>query len=473
MKIRGVGSAAVRRPRDAVPGGLEGGMDTWARILSRIENKLDPQTFETWFRPTALLREQGDALDVAVPNEVFRDWLTQKYAPLIRESLEDFPGAPRDIRFFVAGLTPETGAAPGPAVATTSTESREATVAVSDRPVTLNPKYTFQSFVVGASNQFANAAARAVAERPSLSYNPLFIYGGVGLGKTHLMLSIGHHIRRAQPDLRIVYLSSERFMNELINSIRYDRTHEFRVRYRNIDVLLMDDIQFLAGKERTQEEFFHTFNALHEEQRQIVVTSDAPPKEIPTLEERLRSRFEWGLLADIQPPDLETKIAILKKKAEAEAPDLLMADDVLLYVGTHSKSNIRELEGALIRLLAFASLTGEQITVDLARRVLKDTLKTDSRIITVESIQQRVSEYYGLRAGELNSRSNARRITRPRQVAMYLAKKLTHHSYPEIGLSFGGKHHSTVIHSVRKVQNEIEGDEDLSRTVNELRDLFQ
>jgi chromosomal replication initiator protein len=449
-------------------------MDTWARILSRIETKLDPQTFETWFRPTALLREQDGGLDVAVPNEVFRDWLTQKYAPLIRESLEEFPGSPTDIRFFVAGIDPAVEPQPGVADAPTRPPVSEVDpLTVTERPSTLNPKYTFESFVVGGSNQFANAAARAVAERPSLSYNPLFIYGGVGLGKTHLMLAIGHHIRRAQPELRIVYLSSERFMNELINSIRYDRTHEFRVRYRNIDVLLMDDIQFLAGKERTQEEFFHTFNALHEEQRQIVVTSDAPPKEIPTLEERLRSRFEWGLLADIQPPDLETKIAILKKKAEAEAPTLMMADDVLLYVATHSKSNIRELEGALIRLLAFGSLTGDQITVELARRVLKDTLKTEPRAITIESIQQRVSEYYGLRPGELNSRSNARRITRPRQVAMYLCKELTHHSYPEIGHAFGGKHHSTVIHSVRKVKTDMELDEDLERVVAALLDSFQ
>jgi chromosomal replication initiator protein len=449
-------------------------MDTWARILSRIETKLDPQTFETWFRPTALLREQDGGLDVSVPNEVFRDWLTQKYAPLIRESLEEFPGSPTDIRFFVAGIDPVVEPQLGVAGAPTRPAVSEVDpLTVPERPSTLNPKYTFESFVVGGSNQFANAAARAVAERPSLSYNPLFIYGGVGLGKTHLMLAIGHHIRREQPELRIVYLSSERFMNELINSIRYDRTHEFRVRYRNIDVLLMDDIQFLAGKERTQEEFFHTFNALHEEQRQIVVTSDAPPKEIPTLEERLRSRFEWGLLADIQPPDLETKVAILKKKAEAEAPTLMMADDVLLYVATHSKSNIRELEGSLIRLLAFGSLTGDQITVELARRVLKDTLKTEPRAITIESIQQRVSEYYGLRPGELNSRSNARRITRPRQVAMYLCKELTHHSYPEIGHAFGGKHHSTVIHSVRKVKTDIGLDEDLECVVAGLLDSFQ
>ena len=470
MKIRGVGSAAVPPAATVVPGGLEGGMDTWARILSRIENKLDPHTFETWFRPTALLREQDGGLDVAVPNEVFRDWLTQKYAPLIRESLEEFPGAPTDIRFFVAGLDRVSGASAAPATAPTSVQDP---VSLPERPATLNPKYTFESFVVGASNQFANAAARAVAERPSRSYNPLFIYGGVGLGKTHLMLAIGHHILRTQPDLRIVYLSSERFMNELINSIRYDRTHDFRVRYRNIDVLLMDDIQFLAGKERTQEEFFHTFNALHEEQRQIVVTSDAPPKEIPTLEERLRSRFEWGLLADIQPPDLETKIAILKKKAAAEATAPLLTDDVLLYVATHSKSNIRELEGALIRLLAFSSLTGDQITVELARRVLKDTLKTEPRAVTIESIQQRVSEYYGLRAGELNSRSNARRITRPRQVAMYLAKTLTHHSYPEIGNAFGGKHHSTVIHSVRKVKKDMASDEELESRVAGILDSFQ
>ena len=465
MKIRGVGSAAVPPAATVVPGGLEGGMDTWARILSRIENKLDPHTFETWFRPTALLREQDGGLDVAVPNEVFRDWLTQKYAPLIRESLEEFPGAPTDIRFFVAGLDRVSGASAAPATAPTSVQDP---VSLPERPATLNPKYTFESFVVGASNQFANAAARAVAERPSRSYNPLFIYGGVGLGKTHLMLAIGHHILRTQPDLRIVYLSSERFMNELINSIRYDRTHDFRVRYRNIDVLLMDDIQFLAGKERTQEEFFHTFNALHEEQRQIVVTSDAPPKEIPTLEERLRSRFEWGLLADIQPPDLETKIAILKKKAAAEATAPLLTDDVLLYVATHSKSNIRELEGSLIRLIAYASLTGHELSVPLAQDVLRNVLAHGDRAVTIEIIQKAVADYYKLRIAELKSRNSSKSIAGPRQIAMYLCKSLTSASLPEIGRSFGGKHHSTVIHSIKKVEAKRKLDGNFNMVINNL-----
>jgi len=443
-------------------------MDTWDRLLQRLESSLDPQTFETWFRPTSMLSDRDGVLAIAVPNEVFRDWLTQKYAALVRETLEEFPDGPADVRFVVENGAG--GVEPAPEIS--APQAPEPAPRTSGA-ATLNPKYTFATFVVGASNQFAHAAARAVAESPSRSYNPLFLYGGVGLGKTHLMLAIGHHVRTAFPALRIVYLSSERFMNELINSIRYDRTHEFRERYRNIDVLLMDDIQFLAGKERTQEEFFHTFNALHEEQKQIVVTSDAPPKEIPTLEERLQSRFEWGLLADIQAPDLETKVAILKKKAEAEAPAQHIPDDVLLYIATGSKSNIRELEGALIRLLAYTSLTGEEITLDLARTVLKDTLRTGDRVITIESIQSRVSEFYGLRPGELNSRSNARRITRPRQVAMYLCKELTDHSLPEIGRAFGGKHHSTVIHSVRKIKEETGKDEELQGTVNGLLESFQ
>jgi chromosomal replication initiator protein len=309
-----------------------------------------------------------------------------------------------------------------------------------------------------------------VAESPSRSYNPLFLYGGVGLGKTHLMHAIGHKILSDNPDLRLVYISSERFMNELINSIRYDRTFDFREKYRNIDVLLMDDIQFLAGKERTQEEFFHTFNALYDAQRQIVLTSDSPPKEIPTLEERLRSRFEWGLIADIHAPDLETKIAILRKKAEAERVEI--PDDVMLFIATNSKSNIRELEGALIRLVAYSSLTAERITVELARNVLRDSLNTRATIITIDHIQENVADYFGLRAGDLRSKSNARRITQPRQIAMYLCKELTNHSLPEIGRAFGGKHHSTVIHSVRKVKHECEKNEDIHRVVSTLRETL-
>lgn len=335
----------------------------------------------------------------------------------------------------------------------------------------LNSKYKFESFVVGGSNQLAHAAARAVAKSPSRSYNPLFLYGGVGLGKTHLMHAIGHAILEDDPSLRLVYISSERFMNELINSIRYDHTFEFREKYRNVDVLLMDDIQFLAGKERTQEEFFHTFNALYDSQRQIVLTSDSPPKEIPTLEERLRSRFEWGLLADIQAPDLETKIAILRKKAEAE--DVEIPDDVMLFIATNSKSNIRELEGALIRLVAYSSLTGETVTVELARTVLRDSLNARAAVITIGAIQENVADYFGLRAGDLCSKTNARRITQPRQIAMFLCKQLTNHSLPEIGRAFGGKHHSTVIHSVRKVEHDCENNEDIHRVVHSLLEALQ
>ena len=445
--------------------------DPWQAALLRLQARLDPQTFDTWFRPTRLSSTSGETLLVSVPNEVFRDWLSKNYGDLIQESLPETPEGPREVLFVLgspvasgndavsAGTPP-----PAPAAAPAPTE---------ERAPTLNAKYTFESFVVGTSNQFAHAAARAVAGSPSRAYNPLFIYGGVGLGKTHLMHAIGHQIRASSPSLRIVYLSSERFMNELINSIRYDRTFAFRDRYRNIDVLLMDDIQFLAGKERTQEEFFHTFNALYDAQSQIVVTSDSPPKEIPTLEERLQSRFEWGLLADIQPPDLETKVAILKKKAEIESPGQVLPDDVLLYIGTGSKSNIRELEGALIRLLAYSSLTGQHIDLPLAKQVLRDTLRSNERVITIDSIQRRVADYYGLRPGEITSRSNARRITLPRQVAMYLSKGLTRHSLPEIGRAFGGKHHSTVIHSVRRIDQEIQRDPDLLQEVTSLRESFQ
>ena len=443
-------------------------MDLWQRVLDDIRSQLDPHTFETWFRPTTLASADDGLLRISVPNGVFRDWLADKYGALIQEALDGLSSEATRVDFVV---TKDRSALPRPAAEREPPRPPRAPRVAGAPP--LNPKYTFESFVIGASNQFAHAAATAVADSPSRRYNPLFIYGGVGLGKTHLMLAIGHHIRRSAPDLRIMYLSSERFMNELINSIRYDRTFEFRDRYRNIDVLLMDDIQFLAGKERTQEEFFHTFNALHEEQRQIVVTSDAPPKEIPTLEERLQSRFEWGLLADIQPPDLETKVAILKKKADTEAAGITIPDEVLLYIATGSKSNIRELEGALIRLIAYSSLTGEEISADLAHRVLRETLRANEQIITIESIQQRVAEFYGLRPSELNSRSNARRITRPRQVAMYLCKELTHHSLPEIGRAFGGKHHSTVIHSVRKVRQEIDNDNDLHRGVTSLLESFQ
>jgi chromosomal replication initiator protein len=334
----------------------------------------------------------------------------------------------------------------------------------------LNPKYTFERFVVGASNQFAHAAAQAVAEQPSKSYNPLYLYGGVGMGKTHLMQAIGHLVKRRQPTLRLTYISAEKFTNEVINSLRFDRMTSFRDRFRTVDVLLVDDIQFIAGKERTQEEFFHTFNALYDQQKQIVLSSDCPPKEISAIEERLRSRFEWGLIADIQPPDLETKIAILQKKAENER--VTLPDDVAEFIARSIKSNVRELEGALIRLIAYSSLTGGEVNLPTAQEVLRNIIDTQEKKVTIELIQKRVGEQFGLRPQDLKLRSNSKSIAYPRQIAMYLAKQLTQASLPEIGRQFGGKHHTTVLHSINKIDSLRRSDKELSRTLSRLLDSF-
>jgi chromosomal replication initiator protein len=338
-------------------------------------------------------------------------------------------------------------------------------------PAGLNPRYTFDTFVVGPSNQFAHAACRAVAEAPARSYNPLFIYGGVGLGKTHLMHAIGHYMVQHGRNLRLTYISSERFMNEMINALRYERILDFRERYRNVDVLLVDDVQFLSGKESTQTEFFHTFNALFDSAKQIVISSDCPPHEITSLEERLRSRFEWGLIADIQPPDLETKVAILKKKADADGMPL--PDNVAIYIAGKIKSNIRELEGSLIRLVAYASMTGQEITLPLTQQVLRNVLSNDDRVVTIEIIQKFVADYFQLKPSELKSRNNSKSVALPRQVAMYLCKTLTKASLPEIGKSFGGKHHSTVIHSIQKIENMRQTDGEFNTIVNNLLMNFQ
>jgi chromosomal replication initiator protein len=338
-------------------------------------------------------------------------------------------------------------------------------------PGSLAPRYSFDAFIVGPSNQFAHAACRAVAEAPSRSYNPLFIYGGVGLGKTHLMHAIGQYVLTHLTNLNLTYISSERFMNEMINAVRYDRILDFRERYRSVDVLLVDDIQFIAGKEGTQNEFFHTFNALYDAQKQIVISSDCPPHEIPSLEERLRSRFEWGLIADIQQPDLETKVAILKKKAETEG--IPLPDNVALYIAGKIKSNIRELEGSLIRLIAYASLTGREISLNLAQDVLRNVLQHDDRAVTIEIIQKFVADYYQLKLAELKSRNNSKSVALPRQVAMYLCKSLTNASLPEIGRSFGGKHHSTVIHSIRKIEDLRQRDADFNTLLNSLTESFR
>src|ERR1700736_5444881 len=417
----------------------------WDEILTRVQAKVNRHSFYTWFKPTSFVADDGVSLTVRVPNALFKDWITKHYSGVISEALVEVNRANTAVSFVASPIAE--GVAPllsPPAIPEESTPPPTTSVAG------LNPRYTFDTFIVGSSNQFAHAACRAVAEAPSCSYNPLFIYGGVGLGKTHLMHAVGQYVLRHDRDTRLTYISSERFMNEMINAVRYDRVIDFRERYRTVDVLLVDDIQFLAGKEGTQTEFFHTFNALYDSQKQIVLSSDCPPHEIPSLEERLRSRFEWGLIADIQPPDLETKVAILKKKAETEAVPL--PDEVAIYIAGRIKSNIRELEGSLIRLIAYASLTGQEITLPLAQEVLRNVLQNDDRAVTIEIIQKFVADYYNLKLVELKSRNNSKSVAMPRQIAMYLCKSLTHASLPEIGRSFGGKHHSTVIHSIRKIE---------------------
>jgi chromosomal replication initiator protein len=441
----------------------------WNQILTRIETKVNRHSFYTWFKPTAFVADAGHSITVRVPNLLFRDWLTKHYALVLSEALAEVRRAETSLSFVAEGsappppltdepVPPAVEAAPPPDVVTGSSGG-------------LNPRYRFDTFIVGPSNQFAHAACRAVAEAPSRSYNPLFIYGGVGLGKTHLMHAIGQYVLQHDAGLKLTYISSERFMNEMINAVRYDRILDFRERYRSVDVLLVDDIQFVSGKEGTQTEFFHTFNALYDSQKQIVLSSDRPPHEIPALEERLRSRFEWGLIADIQPPDIETRVAILKRKAEAEAVPL--PDGVAMYIAGRIKSNVRELEGSLIRLIAYASLTGREITLDLTQQVLKNVIDQDERAITIETIQKFISDYYQLKVGDLKSRNNSKSVAKPRQIAMYLCKSLTHASLPEIGRSFGGKHHSTVIHSIKKVTQLRQQDGDFNSLIDNFMESFR
>jgi chromosomal replication initiator protein len=442
------------------------GSNIWDQVLARIETKVNRHSFYTWFKPTAFLAERDGSIRVRVPNALFRDWLTKHYAGVIEEALAEVqrPGLP------VAFVTEDV---PGAVVADMPLPDVEPEDLESpgDDVVSLSPRYSFDTFIVGPSNQFAHAACRAVAEAPSRSYNPLFIYGGVGLGKTHLMHAIGHYVVTHLKNLKLTYISSERFMNEMINAVRYDRILDFRERYRSVDVLLVDDVQFLAGKEGTQTEFFHTFNALYDSQKQIVISSDCPPHEIPQLEERLRSRFEWGLIADIQAPDLETKSAILKRKAETEG--LHLPDNVAIYIAGKIKSNIRELEGSLIRLIAYASLTGREITLALAQDVLRNVLQNDDRAVTIEGVQKAVADHYSLKVAELKSKNNSKSVAMPRQIAMYLCKSLTSASLPEIGKSFGGKHHSTVIHSIRKVEDMRQKDGDFNTLINTLLESFR
>ncbi len=435
--------------------GLEG-MNSWEKILQHMERRVNPHSFSTWFRPTRQEGAENGKLVVRVPSRVFRKRLTETYGELLQAVLVEVGMNDTHLEFLCTENDPL------PA----GISAKQTRLDFDSVDHQLNPRYLFETFVVGASNQFAHAAAQAVAEQPSKAYNPLFLYGGVGMGKTHLMQAVGHLIKKRNPAARLTYISAEKFTNEVINSLRFDRMISFRDRFRSVDVLLVDDIQFIAGKERTQEEFFHTFNALHESMKQIVIASDRPPKELAEVEDRLRSRFEWGLIADIQPPDLETKVAILQKKAEQEK--VTLPTDVALYVAQNIRSNVRELEGALIRLVAHSSLIGAEITLPYAQQVLKNFIDSQARKVTIESIQKTVAEQFGLRLVEIKAKNNSRAIVYPRQIAMYLAKHLTEASLPEIGRQFGGKHHTTVLHSVDKIEQVRKNDKDLNRLLNKL-----
>jgi len=444
-------------------------MNTWDKILQHLERRVNPHSYSTWFRPTRQEAIEHGKLTIRVPTRLFRKRLTETYGELIQAVLVEVGLPGTRVEFVCTDNSPVANTSPLAANGGNGITQGKLDFDSVDHQ--LNPRYTFDRFVVGASNQFAHAASLAVAEQPSKAYNPLFLYGGVGMGKTHLMQAIGHHIKRRNPAARLTYVSAEKFTNEVINSLRFDRMTTFRDRFRTLDVLLVDDIQFIAGKERTQEEFFHSFNALYDQQKQIVLSSDCPPKEISAIEERLRSRFEWGLIADIQPPDLETKIAILQKKAESER--VILPDDVGEYIARSIKSNVRELEGALIRLIAYTSLTGGEVNLPTAQQVLRNLIDTQEKKVTIELIQKRVGEQFGLRAQDLKMRSNSKAIAYPRQIAMYLVKQLTSASLPEIGRQFGGKHHTTVLHSINKIETLRRADKDLNRTITRLLDSFE
>jgi len=440
-------------------------MNFWDQIRNHLQTRVTAESYQNWLQGTAFVSVEGGVLFVSVPDRETRAWLeAEEYARMVRDAVRELNLPVERISYEAE---PEKGMM-NRALAAVSVPFEEGTEAGVG---TLNPKFTFESFVVGACNQFAHAAARSVATNPSRSYNPLFLYGGVGMGKTHLMHAIGRELINKFGAMRIIYTSSERFMNEMITCIRLERMQQFHQRYREADVLLIDDIQLLGNKERTQEEFFHTFNELHDHQKQIVISSDSPPKEIPGLLERLRSRFEWGLLADIQPPDLETKMAILDKKAEAEGVHL--PDDVRVFIASKTKSNVRELEGALVKLVAYSSLIGAPITLQMAQQVLKHMLHVKDARVTMEAVLKAVAEKFQIKPSQLKEKSNTKKVVYPRQIAMYLIKELTDASLPEIGRVFGGKHHTTVIHSVNKIAKERHIDPELNRLLHSLMDSLQ
>lgn len=436
---------------------MESEVNSWEQIKASLATRISSQAYQNWVMRTAFETVESGTLRVAVPDQVTKDWLEHEFAEHIQNTIRELKLPVHTVVYV-----------PKPAAATAMAESASIEPIFASAVGQLNPKFQFENYVVGSCNQFAHAAARAVADNPSRSYNPLFIYGGVGMGKTHLMHAIGRALLDRYPGMRILYTSSERFMNEMISSFRSDRMPAFHRHYRSADVLLVDDIQVLAGKERTQEEFFHTFNELHDHQKQIVISSDSAPKNISGLVERLRSRFEWGLMVDIQPPDLETKMAILDKKAEMEG--VALPEDVRVYIATKTKSNVRELEGALIKLVAYSSVTGSPINLAMAQQVLKYLIPGQERRITIDSVLRAVAERFQLQPAQLKQKSNARNIAYPRQIAMYLIKELTHSSLPEIGRMFGGKHHTTVLHSVHKIDGLRQKDADLNRLIHSVID---
>ena len=436
----------------------------WQDALQYIQKKVPKQVYDTWFIPVHLDRIENSTAYIGVPNKFFGEWLDTHYGLLLAEAIATARGGEL---MTVAFTVREKGATPQGEPQALMSGPRGGMQSKPRRGIQLNPKYIFKNFVVGAGNQFAHAACMAVAEQPGHTYNPLFIYGGVGLGKTHLLNAIGNHVAE-KSDLRIAYLTTEQFTNEVINSIRYDKMMDLRKRYRHIDMLMIDDIQFLVGKERTQEEFFHTFNALYEGHKQIVLSSDRFPKDMPDIEERLRSRFEWGLIADLQPPDVETRIAILRKKSEDEG--VTLPEDVVQFLSTTMKSNVRELEGSLVRLGAYASLTGQVITLDLAKNVLRDLIGDKKKIVAMDDIQEAVCTQFHVKMTELKSRRRSKTLVHPRQIAMYLCRELTDASYPEIGRQFGGKDHTTIIHACRQVAKAKETDTMLQTTIEALKE---
>jgi len=432
-------------------------INPWLKIRDELEKRIDQNSFETWFLPTSYIGEESGTLYIKVPNSYFKDWLTFHYSSQINSISQELFGKIFEIKFVFDDSSP--------AFIRRSPQERKSKGAFLLNP-NLNPNYTFENFVVGSCNQFAHAAATAVVKNPAKSYNPLYIYGGAGLGKTHLMNAIGHHALKTQENLKVLYITTEKFMNDLINHLQYGKVLDFRLKYRSVDVLLMDDIHYLSGRERTKEEFFHTFNHLYDSQKQIVISSDCPPKEIPNLEDRFSSRFEWGLIADLKPPDIETRIAILKKKSEQEGLDL--PESVGLFIADKVRSNIRELEGYLRRVIAYSSLKGEPIELDLAKEALKSLLDSSYQIVSVEKIQKIVCHKFKIKLSQLKAKDNSPKTAFPRQIAMYLAKELTKTSLPEIGKKFGGKHHTTVIHSIRKIEKLRAKDSEFNKEINTL-----